>query len=163
MSVFKTTYSRAIRAHKSDDALIANPNTYITQSTNTTATAFKLIDSTATFITKNIAVGDVVHNDTTELAATVLSVDSQTQLTLNANIFPTLTAQIYTVYGMSPQSGIGNTGCFLYVGGAGNVSVVTIGGDIATFFAVPAGTTLPIQVKQLRATSTTATNVLALW
>ena len=64
---------------------------------------------------------------------------------------------------MSPQSGQGNPGCYLYVGGAGNVSVVTIGNDIATFFGVPAGTTLPIQVVKLRATSTTATNVIALW
>ena len=162
MSVFKTTFSRAIRAHDSDDALIANPNTFVTSGTNTTATAFKLISSTATFITNNITTGDVVHNDTDETAATVVSVDSETQLTLNANIF-TATAKLYAVYAMSSQSGIGNTGCNLYVGGAGAVSVVTIGGDTATFFAVPAGTTLPIQVIKLRTTSTTATNVMALW
>jgi hypothetical protein len=162
MSVFKSQFSRAVRAHKSDDAVIANPSALVTTGTNTTATAFKLINSAATFITNNIQIGDVVHNDTDETAATVVSVDSQTQLTLNANIF-TATAKLYAVYAMSSQSGLGNTGCFLYVGGAGNVSVVTIGGDTATFFAVPAGTTLPIQVIKLRTTSTTATNVMGLW
>lgn len=162
MSVFKSQFSRAIRTHKSDNANIANPNTFVTSGTNTTATAFKLIDSAATFVTKNIYIGDIIHNDTDETSATVVSVDSETQLTLNANIF-TATSKIYTVYAMSSQAGIGNTGCNLYIGGAGDVSVITIGGDTATFFGVPVGTTLPIQVLKLRATSTSATNVIALW
>ena len=161
MSVFKTTFSRALRTHPSDNANIAYPA--VNESgTNTTATSLKLIDSAATFITNNVKTGDVVHNDTDETAATVVSVDSETQLTLNANIFAA-TGKIYTVYSMSPQSGMGNPGCYLYVGGAGNVSVVTIGNDIATFFGVPAGTTLPIQVIKLRSTSTSATNIVALW
>jgi hypothetical protein len=161
MSVFKTTFSRALRTHASDNANIAYPNV-IASGTNTTATSFKLIDSAGTFVTKNIAVGDIVHNDTDESAATVVSVDSQTQLTLNANIFAA-TGKPYAVYAASAQTGSGNPGCYLYVGGTGNVSVVTIGNDIATFFGVPAGTTLPVQVLKLRSTSTTATNIVALW
>jgi hypothetical protein len=161
MSVFKTTFSRALRTHKSDDANIAYP-TLIESGTNTTATAFKLIDSAGLFITNNVKIGDIVHNDTDETSATVVNVDSETELTLNANIF-TATAKLYAVYQASPQTGLGNPGCFLYVGGAGNVSVVTIGNDIATFFGVPAGTTLPIQVIKLRSTSTSATNIVALW
>jgi hypothetical protein len=161
MSVFKTTFSRSLRAHPSDNANIPYP-AVVETGTNTTATSLKLIDSAATFITNGVATGDVVHNDTAQTAATVVSVDSETQLTLNANIFTT-TAQVYTVYPESPQSGLGNPGCFLYVGGTGNVSVITIGGDQITFAGVPAGTTLPIQVLKLRATSTTATAVNALW
>ena len=161
MSVFKTTFSRALRAHPSDNANIAYP-TIAESGTNTTATSLKLIDSAATFITQNVKTGDVVHNDTAGTAATVVSVDSQTQLTLNADIFTT-TAQAYVVYVMSPQTSMGNPGCFLYVGGTGNVSVVTLGGDIITFAGVPAGTTLPIQVVRLRSTGTTATLINALW
>jgi hypothetical protein len=161
MSVFKTTFSRALRAHPSDNANIPFPNA-IESGTSTSVVASKLIDSTGLFVTNNVKTGDIIHNDTLETAATVVSVDSQTQLTLNADIF-TATAQIFTVYAASPQTTIGNAGCFLYVGGTGNVSVVTIGNDIATFFAVPAGTTLPIQVLKLRSTSTTATNIVALW
>ena len=161
MSVFKTSFSRALRAHPSDNADIAYPNV-IETGTSTTVTASKLIDSTGLFITNNLAVGDVVHNDTSATAATVVSVDSETQLTLNANIF-TATAQSYTVYSMSSQTSMGNPGCMLYVGGSGNVAITTIGGDQITFNAVPAGTMLPIQVRRLRATGTTATLVNALW
>jgi hypothetical protein len=161
MSVFKTTFSRALRAHPSDNADIAYPN-QIAGGTNTTSTAFKLINSAALYVTKNVKTGDVVHNDTAGTAATVVSVDSETQLTLNADIF-TATAQAYVVYAMSPQSGMGNPGCFLYVGGTGNVSVVTIGNDIVTFNGVPAGTTIPIQVLKLRLTNTTATLINSLW
>ena len=162
MSLFKTTFSRALRAHPSDNADIAFPGLFNSTGTNTTATAFKLINSAANFITNPVYPGDVVHNDTGSTAATVLSVDSATQLTLNADIF-TLTAQTYTIYSMSSQAGLGNTGCFLYIGGTGNVSVITIGGDQLTFAGVPAGTTLPIQVRKLRATNTTATLINALW
>lgn len=161
MSVFKTTFSRALRAHPSDNANIAYPN-LVGTGTSTTVTTLKLIDSAAKFITNNIKTGDVVHNDTLGTAATVVSVDSETQLTLNANIF-TATAQVYSLYPESSQSGIGNTGCNLYIGGTGNVSVITIGGDQITFNGVPAGTTLPIQVLKLRSTGTTATLINALW
>jgi hypothetical protein len=161
MSVFKTTFSRALRAHPSDNADIAYPNV-IESGTNTTATASKLIDSAGLFLTNNVKTGDVVHNDTAGTAATVVSVESETELTLNANIFTT-TSQAYVLYSMSSQTSMGNPGCFLYVGGTGNVSVITISGDLITFNGVPAGTTLPIQVRRLRATSTTATLVNALW
>ena len=161
MSVFKTTFSRALRAHPSDNANIAYPN-QIAGGTNTSAVAFKLVNSAALYITKNVKTGDVVHNDTAGTAATVVSVDSQTQLTLNADIF-TSTSQTYAVYAMSAQTSMGNPGCFLYVGGTGNVSVITLGNDQITFNGVPAGTTLPIQVVKLRSTGTTATLINALW
>lgn len=161
MSVFKTTFSRSLRAHPSDNADISYP-TVIETGTVTTVTSSKLIDSAGLFITNNIKTGDIVHNDTSSTAATVVSVDSETQLTLNANIF-TATSQAYVVYQASPQTGLGNPGAFLYVGGTGNVSVVTIGGDIITFNGVPAGTTLPIQVLRLRSSGTTATLINAMW
>ena len=162
MSVFKSQFSRAIMTHKSDNAVIASPFLFISSGTNTSVTSSKLVASTATFITNNVKIGDVVHNDTTELSATVVSVDSETQLTLNANIF-LASGNAYAVYGMSAQTNIGNAGCCLYIDGAGDVSVITIGGDTATFFSVPVGTILPVQVRQLRSTSTSATNVMALW
>jgi hypothetical protein len=160
MSAF-SSFTRSLRAHPSDNANIAYP-AVTTTGTNTTATASKLINSAGLFITNGVRIGDVVHNDTAGTAATVISVDSETQLTLNADIF-LLTAQAYKIYAMSSQSGLGNPGCMLYIGGAGSVSVVTVGGDTISFAGVPAGTTLPIQVRQLRATGTTATLVNAMW
>ena len=50
----------------------------------------------------------------------------------------------------------------LYVGGAGNVVVVMHGGETVTFTGVPAGAILPIRVKQVKSTSTTATSIVGL-
>jgi hypothetical protein len=51
----------------------------------------------------------------------------------------------------------------LYVGGTGNVNVVTSGGDTILFSGVPAGAILPVQVVQVKSTSTTATLIVALY
>lgn len=51
----------------------------------------------------------------------------------------------------------------LYIGGTGNISVVTEGGDTVTFNSVPGGTTIVLRVTQVRATNTTATNIVRMW
>ena len=51
----------------------------------------------------------------------------------------------------------------VYVGGAGNVKVTMQDGGEVTFVDVPAGTVLPIRVKIVQATGTTATSIIALW
>ncbi len=52
----------------------------------------------------------------------------------------------------------------LYIGGTGNVAVVPVENDqtVVTFSAVPVGTILPIQVRKVKATGTTATLIIAL-
>lgn len=56
-----------------------------------------------------------------------------------------------------------NLGCVLYVGGSGNLRVLTVGGDDVTFVNIPAGYSLPVQVVRVFATNTTATSIIALW
>ena len=51
----------------------------------------------------------------------------------------------------------------LFVGGAGNVAVVMLAGDAVTFAGVTAGSFLPIRVKQVKSTDTTATLILNLY
>jgi hypothetical protein len=51
----------------------------------------------------------------------------------------------------------------LYVGTGGNVAVTMVDGDQVTFSNVPSGTMLPIQVIQVRATGTTAADILAMY
>lgn len=52
----------------------------------------------------------------------------------------------------------------LYVGGAGDVQVDTLGGEEKTLFSsVPAGTIIPVQVVKVWSTSTTATLIVAMW
>lgn len=50
----------------------------------------------------------------------------------------------------------------LYVGGTGDVAVIMRSGAALTFSAVPAGTLLPIQASQVKATGTTASLILGL-
>lgn len=51
----------------------------------------------------------------------------------------------------------------LYIGGAGNIVAVAADDTTATFTAVPAGTVLPIKIKRVNSTSTTATAMVALF
>ena len=51
----------------------------------------------------------------------------------------------------------------IYVGGAGNLELVTRGGDTVVLVGVPAGSLLPIQARRIRAASTTATNIVILY
>ena len=50
----------------------------------------------------------------------------------------------------------------VYVGTGGNLSVEMENGGTVTFTAVPNGTTLPIRTVRIRATGTTASNILGL-
>ena len=50
----------------------------------------------------------------------------------------------------------------IYVGGAGAV-VAIVGGAAVTFAAVPVGTTLRVSATRVNSTSTTATNLVALY
>lgn len=51
----------------------------------------------------------------------------------------------------------------LYVGGDGTVVAVDANGTAVSFVGVVAGTVLPIRVSRVNATSTTATNIVAMW
>lgn len=51
----------------------------------------------------------------------------------------------------------------LWVGGAGNVAVVTPDGTVNTITGVPAGTLLPIQTRRVNSTNTTATSMVAIY
>jgi hypothetical protein len=55
-----------------------------------------------------------------------------------------------------------NTTIALWVGGAGAVNVDLADGGTVLISGIPAGTLLPIRVKRLRATSTTATLIVGL-
>lgn len=62
---------------------------------------------------------------------------------------------------VTPADGTAVDFASLYVGGAGNVTVIS-GGNTVTFVGVLAGTILPVQVTQVRATGTTATSIIGL-
>ena len=158
MATLKLQGGRMLTVIPSDNAKIPYPNV-VTSGTNTSASSLKLINSGATFITSKVSVGDIVYNTTDSSAATVQSVDSETQLTLNANIF-SAGSKAYTIYNgtMNETSG----GCVFQTGGAGNVVCVNQAGDTATLVGV-AGQYHPINVVQIKSTDTTATLITAIW
>jgi hypothetical protein len=118
-------------------------------------TASKLVDSTQSFTT-SVKVGAIVHNTTDGTIATVTAVDSNTQLSISADIMAS--GEDYTIYA-SPET----NGCALYVGVAGDVKVKMASGKDVKFTAVPAGSFMPVNVLKVFATDTTATDIVALW
>jgi hypothetical protein len=51
----------------------------------------------------------------------------------------------------------------LWVGGAGNISVLMSDGTTALFSGIPAGTLLPIRATRVNLTNTTATLIIAVY
>lgn len=49
----------------------------------------------------------------------------------------------------------------LWIGSAGNVALVTVGGDSVTYNSVPAGSYLQVRARRVMATGTTASNIVA--
>ena len=82
------------------------------------------------------------------------------QVARAASVTPSNTENIPNI---ATADGSGNRGCVLYVGGAGNLRVLTVGGDDVTFTGVQAGTFLPVHVLRVFSTNTTATGIVALW
>ena len=51
----------------------------------------------------------------------------------------------------------------LFIGGAGTVSLIAADDTVAVSFVCPAGAILPVRAKVVRATGTTATDIVALF
>lgn len=140
MSVFKTTFSRALNITASEFSNIPYPN-LITMASNSTDGTTTITDATATFITNNIKAGDIVI-DSDGLRVTVTEVVSETELEVNSVIG--IGCKIYQA---SSQTGLGNQGCYVYNPANENTIIVTtIGGDEVAFQNVPVGVVLPVQV-----------------
>lgn len=74
-----------------------------------------------------------------------------------------LVAPSSAAYPIVPSDTVANTAFKrLYVGGAGNINVLTLNGANCTFTAVPVGTTLEIRGTRVNVTGTTATNIVGL-
>lgn len=153
---------RALAVIPSDNARIPYPQVIVSGSNEDPATNLLVDPNTNDFLLSGVATGDVVYNITAQLAATVVRVIDVFTIELNADIFTT-TGDEYIIYQQSPQTGGGNQGCVLYVGGTGDLEVVTTGFDDVTFFGIIGGSFIPVHVVQVKSTLTSATNIIALW
>lgn len=75
------------------------------------------------------------------------------------------TAPAWTGFSVTPaDSDLPNGVCkAIYVGTGGNVYIMSPAGDIVPFVNVANGTFMPVAAKQIRTTSTTASNIVALY
>ena len=156
MAYQKLQTERANLVVPSDTIDIPDPGFALASSTDTAGTSSKLTDTSQNFNNLNVKVGDIIHNTTDDTIATVTAIDSDTVLSISANIMAS--SEAYTIFSVPDKA----SACVLYVGTAGNVSVITRGGDEVLFTAIPAGTFVPVQVTRVKATTTTASTILAL-
>tara|TARA_R100000935_G_C2827361_1_gene163087 strand:+ start:1210 stop:1998 length:789 start_codon:yes stop_codon:yes gene_type:complete len=150
---------------------------------------FHLIDTSETFVTKGIKVGDIVRNTSNTntalpFTAYVTAVNNEVDLTLSVDLFGTIDdfSSNYVIYSNPNGGEVGLSsaeGCLLYVASAtpvgtayatgfvGAIKVKTVAGDDVVFQNVPVGTYLPVQITQLFSTSTTPASrggvCLAIW
>ena len=162
MSINKLQAGRALSVIPSDDCDIPFVGSAQVVGTNTSAVTNKLVMSTATFLTSGVKSGDIVYNNTDLSGATVDNDESETTNILNADIF-TATSKSFTVYQSGTTSGYGAQACVLYIGGLGDVSVITEGGDAVVFVGLTVGSFFPVKVIRVLSTGTTATSINALW
>jgi hypothetical protein len=101
--------------------------------------------------------GDTVYNDTTNTIATVVSVDSNTQLTLSATIFLAV-GDDYTIYQGNPEP----NSFLLYVGTTGDVSIQTSMDQAVILKNVGNASFIPIGVGRVNTLGTTASDIVAL-
>ncbi len=153
---------RALKVLPSDNCNVPFPATIKSGTTTSSPGPNVLADSSGLFITNNVRVGDIVYNTTDGTAATIVEVQTETTLLLNANITAAI-GKAYTIYQASSQTTIGNTGSVLYIGGAGNVTLTTTGNNIVTLVGLNTGQFVPVQSLKVWATGTTATDIIALW
>lgn len=61
---------------------------------------------------------------------------------------------------ITPSDTAANNWSYLYVGGAGNIALVTEGGDSITLSSIPVGSWVWVRTSRVKSTGTTATNLV---
>ena len=160
---------RAIAVIPSDTINIPQPGAYLSGASSTNGTTLttagsKFVEGDSAIGRNNfVTAGDVVVAGT-EIAQ-VVGVTSNTVLTLAA---PGITAgapynyKIYRSNGGAVNVTQGVSGYSLFVGGAGDVSVITVDGDEVVMKNVGNASFIPQQVIRVKAAGTTGSDILAL-
>jgi len=100
--------------------------------------------------------GMIIVNSTDGSQSELVAVINDTTIEVKEAIFAAQ-PKAYAIYGGVQE------GAVLYIGGAGNIKVTTVAGDIVTFSGVLAGSFFPVNILKVFSTGTTATNIIALW
>ena len=160
MAYQRLQVTRALPVHATTTGInIPDPDFAGITGTNATSGTSKLTVAAAdTFTANTVQAGYIVENVTSGDYARVTAIDSGTQLSLSNNIF-TAAGDTFQIYSQSTR------GCILYVGGNGDLKVITAAGDEVTYKEVQKGTFLPIQVVRIVTLSGTglAADFIAHW
>ena len=156
MAYQKLQAGQALAVIPSDTIFIPEPSVQVLTGTADFSVAGTLTDVGTTFLSSGISGDAIVYNTTSAIAYDVASVTDDLNLALTPADAGGA-ADDYVIYN-APSAG-----CVLYVGVTGDVKVKTTAGNDVVFTGVPAGSFMPVQVKQVFATGTTATNIVALW
>jgi len=192
MLINSSSYTSAIPVALSDTINIPGP-VVRTSGATTSLTANKLVDTNANFeqtfdadgnvTNQGVQVGQVVYNmyamtgsdDLGPTVATVTAIDSDTQLTLSADIFAGgVAAKGYNIYDANkanPKGFIIQVGSAENGSSAANVYVKTIDGQDVFIKAIQPGTVLPLVIQRVMvgaaaagaqpSTETNAENIIA--
>jgi hypothetical protein len=176
MAYQKLQSREALAVIPNDTVRIPDPSSIVVLDSATGATvstvgnfgSITLDDATAKFTEVGIKQGMIVYNTTSGLAWTVVSVNSDTQLSIVGSVAGGA-SDSYSIYARP------TIGCTLFIGTAGDVNVrMAEQNGNTTTAAAPAnqfvlyknianGSFLPIQVVQVKVTSTDASNIVAMW
>tara|TARA_R100000655_G_scaffold166_1_gene825 strand:+ start:6446 stop:6955 length:510 start_codon:yes stop_codon:yes gene_type:complete len=162
--------TQAITVVPSNTINIPEPDAYIT-GTNSAVTGTTITDASANFLGVNnpgntgysnkVAIGDVVYvnNFGVITIVTVTAITNNTNIVVSGSVTGSRPYQIYrSNAGPSDREGFS-----LFVGGAGNISVVPASSNqVVTLENIPDSSFIPLQVIRVNSTATTATKIIAL-
>lgn len=165
MSYQKLQTRQALSIIPSDVVEIPDPSTQVLTGQADFSTAGTLTDVGTTFLSDGIQQGAIIYNITDKVAYYVLGVTDDLNLSITSIAGGSAVAD-YVIYNAA------TIGCTLFIGSAGDVNVkmaVDKGslpvstGEQMLYKNLANGTFMPIQVVQVLATSTSATDILGQW
>ena len=169
MAYQKLQVSEALAVIPSNVVAIPDPSTEVLSGSGDFSVPGTLTDVGTTFLSDGIQIMSpgpaIIYNTTDSVAYYVLDITDDLNLSITSIAGGSGVAN-YVIYNAA------TIGCVLYVGVAGDVGMVMsatnfpqVGGSAASvlFTAIPGGSFLPTQVIGVAATTTTATNIVALW
>ena len=163
--------TQALNVVPSDEINIPEPDAYITGTKNSTGTT--ITDTSANFLgttnpaatgyANRVSVGDVVYviDGATITIVRVTSVTDNNNLVVSAAV-PT-GVKPYQIYRSNGDFKNVSEGFSLFVGKGGNIAVVPASSDqVVVLENIPDSSFIPLQVKRVNSTDTTATKIIAL-
>ena len=164
--------TQALNVVPSDTINIPEPDAYITGTKNSTGTT--ITDASANFLgvsnpgntgySNRVSIGDVLYSNNSGVltAVTVTAVTNNTNLVVSASLTGSLPYEIYrSNAGPSDREGFS---LFVGDGGTGaNIAVIPASSDqVVLLENIPDSSFIPLQVKRVNSTGTTATKIIAL-